>query len=271
MEIKLTVQGILIYAAMAAYLSGFLVCLPAEVVGNKRWKSVALFIYAIGAVAALLSFGYRAYEVQRVPFRNLFEVMLFVGAVMFPLTILCRRVFRIGAEAGDMFVGAIALFPSGFVFSGEPQQLMPALQSPLFTPHVAAYMISYAIMAKAGVQAVLKLTKGTPRGDGEGVMDYEQGMYTLTLFGFPLLTLGLILGAWWGKIAWGDWWNWDPKEMWSLASWLMILVYLHFRAIHGRRFPRINSILFLIGFAVIIITLLWVNFSSVFSGLHSYA
>lgn len=269
MEIKLTVQGLLIYAAMAAYLAGFSVCVVGEFSKNRRWKSAALYIYAIGAAFAVLSFGYRAYEVQRVPFRNLFEVMLFVGAVMFPLTMFCRRVFHIGAEAGDMFVGAIVLFPSGFVFSGEIQQLMPALQSHFFIPHVAAYMIAYAIMAKAGVQAVLRLTKGARHG--EGVVDYDRGTYCLALIGFPLLTLGLILGAWWGKIAWGDWWNWDPKEMWSLASWMMILVYLHFRAIYGRRFPRINSTLFLLGLAAIIITLLWVNFSSLFSGLHSYA
>lgn len=269
MEIKLTVQGMLIYATMAVYLLAFAVCMVGYAFRNNRVRSVSLMLYATGAAIALFSFGYRAYEVERVPFRNLFEVMLFVGAVMFPLTIFCRRVLRIGSEAGDMFIGAIVLVPSGFVFSGEPSKLMPALQSPLFTPHVSAYMLSYAVMAKAGMQAGLQLIRGS-RQQGDFV-DYERGTYRLALIGFPLLTLGLLLGAWWGKIAWGDWWNWDPKEMWSLASWLLVLVYLHFRAIYGRRFSRVNSALFLLSLAVVIMTLLWVNFSSLFSGLHSYA
>jgi len=269
MEIKFTVQGMLIYATMAAYLLGFAVCMLGYAFRNDRWRAVSLVLYAVGAAIALVSFGYRAYDVERVPFRNLFEVMLFLGAVMFPLSMFCRRMLRIGAEAGDMFVGAIVLFPSGFVFGGEPSKLMPALQSPLFTPHVAAYMLAYAIMAKAGVQAGLQFIRGSHE-QGQFV-DYERGTYRLALIGFPLLTLGLLLGAWWGKIAWGDWWNWDPKEMWSLASWLLLLVYLHFRAIHGRRFSRVNSVLFLLSLAVIIMTLLWVNFSSLFSGLHSYA
>ena len=269
MEIKLSVQGMLIYATMTAFLLGFALWVVGAVVRNQKLRVAAMGIYAVGAAIAILSFGYRAYEVQRVPFRDMFEVMLFVGAVMYPLTIFCRRVLLIGAEAGDMFIGAIALFPSGFVFDATPSELMPALQSQLFTPHVAAYLLAYAIMAKAGIQAVLELTLDS--NCQEGLIDFERGCYRLVLIGFPLLTLGLILGAWWGKIAWGDWWNWDPKEMWSLASWVMLLVYLHFRMVFGRRFSHINSVLVLLSVAVIIMTLFWVNFSSLFSGLHSYA
>ena len=97
--------------------------------------------------------------------------------------------------------------------------------------------------------------------------------------GFPLLTLGLILGSIWGKRAWGDYWGWDPKELWSLASWLVYVGYFHFRYMFG--FPtvggasktcaRINSIWAIAGMAVIIATILWVNLSKLFSGLHTYA
>ena len=93
----------------------------------------------------------------------------------------------------------------------------------------------------------------------------------MVLLGFPLLTLGLILGSWWGKLAWGDYWGWDPKEMWSLASWLMFVWYLHSRALYGRGRTRLNASLVVGGMAVIIITLLWANLSRLFEGLHSYA
>ena len=49
--------------------------------------------------------------------------------------------------------------------------------------------------------------------------------------GFRLLTLGLLLGSLWGKLAWGDYWGWDPKELWSLVCWLIYLGYFHFRYI----------------------------------------
>jgi ABC-type transport system involved in cytochrome c biogenesis permease subunit len=89
--------------------------------------------------------------------------------------------------------------------------------------------------------------------------------------GFPLLTLGLILGSVWGKLAWGDYWGWDPKELWSLASWLVYVGYFHFRSMFDQTRPRWNSIWAVAGMAVIVITLLWVNLSKLFLGLHTYA
>ena len=71
----------------------------------------------------------------------------------------------------------------------------------------------------------------------------EQATYRVACLGFPLLTLGLVLGAWWGKLAWGDYWNWDPKELWSLTTFAAYLVYLHVRCMCGTRHPRLSSVL----------------------------
>jgi ABC-type transport system involved in cytochrome c biogenesis permease subunit len=169
-----------------------------------------------------------------------------------------------------MLIGVVLLFPAGFVFNAEPQKLPPALQSWLFTPHVAVYLASYVIMAKAMVQAFCQL-KARADSPKENLLDYEQGTYRMICFGFPLLTLGLILGSWWGKLAWGDYWGWDPKELWSLASWLVYVGYFHFRYMFGKKHKRISSSLAILGMAAIVITLLWVNLSKIFPGLHNYA
>ena len=170
------------------------------------------------------------------------------------------------------------LFPAGFIFSAQPQQLPPALQCRLFLPHVAAYMLSYIFMAKAACQAVFQLAGFTPN-QSEDLLPCEEGTYRMICAGFPLLTLGLILGSVWGKLAWGDYWGWDPKELWSLASWLVYVGYFHFRcmsregclAAFGKTHPRANSVWAIAGMAVIVITLLWVNLSRLFLGLHTYA
>ena len=128
-------------------------------------------------------------------------------------------------------------------------------------------MFAYVVMAKASVQAVGQLIYQGRKEAGA----YELGTYRMVCMGFPLLSLGLILGSWWGKIAWGDYWNWDPKELWSLVSWLAYLGYFHFRYTFGKKWPKINSVIALSGFLAIIITLLWVNLARIFSGLHSYA
>jgi ABC-type transport system involved in cytochrome c biogenesis permease subunit len=143
-------------------------------------------------------------------------------------------------------------------------------------------MLSYVLMTKAAVQAVIQLTgreswHGLPAREDTARMAVphllapEEATYRMVYAGFPLLTLGLILGSVWGQQAWGDWWGWDPKELWSLASWLIYVGYLHFRYMFGKKFPRLNSLWVITGLAVIIITLLWVNLSRLFPGLHSYA
>lgn len=86
-----------------------------------------------------------------------------------------------------------------------------------------------------------------------------------------MLTLGLLLGAVWGKMAWGDYWNWDPKELWGLVMWLLYVGYFQFRAMFGPRHLRINCVVAVAGSVVIVITLLWVNLAVIFAGLHSYA
>ena len=169
----------------------------------------------------------------------------------------------------DMLLGAAVLVPVGFVFPEEPRPLMPALQSPFFVPHVAAYVLSYVILLKAATVAAARLLRGDRPTDPR-LASRDESAYRLVRLGFPLITAGLVLGAVWGKRAWGDWWNWDPKELWGLATWLIYVGYLHCRpALPLRR--RTAAALLVLGAAFVVITLLWVNLSRLFEGLHSYA
>ena len=192
------------------------------------------------------------------PMAALAGMFLLLGAAL-----MCRRCFvRKGGPAADVagdgrsfaaqavgfakFAAAssvvmIALWIAGKVFLVK--ELVPALQSPLLVPHVGAYLISYAILIFAAF--------------GIGVR--------FVPFGFFLMTLALVLGALWGKICWGDWWQYDPKEIWSLATWLTFAAYFHFQ-----KNVQVSRWLLRFGAVMIILTLTWVNFSKLFKGLHSY-
>ncbi|MHC4457749.1 MAG: cytochrome c biogenesis protein CcsA [Planctomycetota bacterium] len=262
MIVKYTAIGLLIYAAMLGYLLAFILSII-------RMKRLGKSLYILGFIFAAAAFVYRWAEVEHVPMQRLFDVFLCMGLI-YPLSLFCRRFLRVGAEPADMLIGVIVLFPAGFILGAEPVLLPPALQSWLFGPHVAVYLLAYIIMAKASVQAILQLT-GKKIGSDVMFISYEQGTYRLVRMGFLLLTVGLLLGSYWGKMAWGDYWGWDPKEMWSLATWLLYVGYFHFRYLSRSKYPHINSIWTLAGFAGIIITLLWANLSRIFAGLHNYA
>jgi len=262
MEVKYTIQGLLIYATMSAYLVAF-------VVSILGWRKVGRTVYFLGFVIAVSMFVYRWFHVSHLPMQNLFEVFIVMGVLVWPLSIFSLRILGVGGETVDMLIGAAVLIPAGFVFDAEPQQLPPALQCWLFGPHVAVYMITYVIMAKATVQALGQLC--TKNNSANTTIDYEQGTYRIVSLGFPLMSLALVLGSWWGNLAWGDYWGWDPKELWSLVTWLIYAGYFHFRYMFGRKYSTCNSLWAIIGMAAVIITLLWVNLANIFSGLHSYA
>ena len=262
MEIKYSLQGTLIYATMAAYLAAGLLFVI-------RRHRAGWAVYAGGFVLAVAAVVWRGIALGHAPLQNMFDVLLFMAALMFPLSVFCDRLLRVGAVAADPLLGAILLFPVGLIFSDAPRLLPPALQTWLFAPHVAAYMVGYVIMAKAAVLACGSLFREV-LPPGLRYVPHDEAVHRLVCFGMPFMTLGLLLGAVWGKRAWGDYWNWDPKEMCSLATWLAYVGYFHARATL-RRYHYLQAGIVIVGFVLVIMTLLVVNFSHIFAGLHNYA
>lgn len=144
------------------------------------------------------------------------------------------------------------MFASINIFKPEihTEELMPALRSPWFVPHVIVYMFAYAVMGIATILAIriLWLTRRSaagsapaPRSTTPATVDAAasplspslQGDLrlcdTLVRMGWGFITMGIVMGALWAKQAWGDYWTWDPKETWAAATWLSYLLYMHLR------------------------------------------
>jgi cytochrome c-type biogenesis protein CcsB len=92
--------------------------------------------------------------------------------------------------------------------------------------------------------------------------------YKTAIFGFPIWTVGIVLGAIWAQSAWGRYWGWDPKETWSFIVWTIYAAYLHARATAGWRGRRAAAIA-VVGLASLLINYYLVN--TVLVGLHSYS
>jgi cytochrome c-type biogenesis protein CcsB len=83
--------------------------------------------------------------------------------------------------------------------------------------------------------------------------------YACLVVGFFLLTIGLITGVIYAGMAWGKFWRWDPKEVWSGITWLVYAALLHERLVVGWRGRR-AAVMAIIGFCVVLFTFLGVNF-----------
>jgi cytochrome c-type biogenesis protein CcsB len=96
----------------------------------------------------------------------------------------------------------------------------------------------------------------------------ESFAYRLNVVGFVLWTFTLICGAIWAERAWGRYWGWDTKEVWTFVIWVVFAGYIHARATRGWRGSR-SAILGIIGFATVLFNFVVVN--TMFTGLHAYS
>lgn len=265
MTLKMTIQGGLIYLTFLFFLATFIMTFLRT--RFQRAEALEKGFWAAGFLVALCSLVWRGIHTGHPPMQNLFEFFLCMATVLAPLSWWNARKHQIDTIRQDAFLGLLILFPAGFVFSEEVRRLPPALQSPLFIPHVAAYVAGYVMMARATLFST-PLLKQTPSTDRE---QRRRAVTQSVCTGFLLITIGLLLGSIWGKICWGHYWQWDPKEMWSLATWFVYIAYFHVDRWKGIRDTRPGAILLWVGLLFILLTLTWINLSRLFTGMHTYA
>ena len=236
---------------------------------------------AIAAAAALLalallsaSLAFRAIAVERPPLGNLWEYTVALGWGILAFTVAFELLYRersLGAVllpgAAAMMAVALAFFPS------EVRPLVPALQANrILGLHVSMMMLAYSALSVSFGAAALYLVQSGRRGRRFERLPEPERLeeigYWSVLAGFPLLTLGIALGAYWANSAWGRYWGWDPKETAALLTWFIYAGYLHARSVRGWEGRR-SAWLLVTGFGAVLFTYFAVNF--LISGLHSYA
>ena len=144
--------------------------------------------------------------------------------------------------------------------------LMPVLQSPLLSIHVAVIMMAYALLAFLMLNGVMALAL---RHNAQQVQRlYVVGQMLLVPAVF-LLAVGIFVGAVWANVSWGSYWSWDPKETWALITLVVNAMALHTKSLPCFFRPVFFHAFCVCAFLSVIITYFGVNF--LLGGMHSYA
>ncbi len=263
------------FFAMVLYLS--YLAFRSESLGKAATAS--LWIGAAIEILAIALRWHASYEmgIGRAPLTNLYESLVFFAWMIAIVYLLIERKF--GIKTAGAFVTPFPFIVMAYasLTPNEIQPLVPALQSNWLIAHVVSCFAGYAAFAVSfGVSFfyLLKVKIEKEAGKEEGLLHYlpsadlldEVGYKTIAI-GFPLLTIGIITGAFWANVAWGTYWSWDPKETWSLIVWLIYAADLHARMTKGWR-GRKAALLSILGFGATLFCYLGVNL--LLSGLHSY-
>jgi len=245
--------------------------------GRNARVGFALTIVAwVVHVAAIILRGVAA---ERVPWANMFEFALtgtgiIVGVFVFAN--LWKDLRFLGTFVTGLAVLLLVLATRNLYVDVVP--LPPALDSAWLVVHVLVAILATGFFALGAGLSITQLMQSRREAGGlkrarflttlPGSTVLETLAYRVNVIGFVLWTFTLIFGAIWAERAWGRYWGWDTKEVWTFVIWVVFAGYIHARATRGWRGSR-SAILALVGFAAVLFNFTVVNLF--FTGLHAYS
>lgn len=264
------------------YFFAFMAYLLGMVMHRAFFSRLGTCISLLGFVAQTLGIILRWVEsykmgIGHAPFSNLYESLVFFAWTLMLLYLLME--WRTKNRSIGSFVTPLAFLAMAYAsfspsISSHIQPLIPALKSNWLITHVITCFFGYAAFALSFGISIMYLLKRPDKAEERNLFlrlipsraILDDLSYQMIVIGFLMLTLGIITGSVWAHSAWGTYWSWDPKETWSLITWLVYAAVIHARLVKGWTGKKI-AILSIVGFACVLFTYFGVNY---LAGLHSY-
>ena len=284
-----TISLIATYSAMAVYTIAF-VLFTVDLAGRAatdgqskptRWLQSAMALTWLAWVIHLAATVLRGIAAHRVPWANMFEFGLTATLALVGVFLgisIARDVRFVGAFISGFAILALGIVSVNFYVAVTP--LPPALQDYWLVIHVFVAVLGTGFFATSAALSSAQLFQSSRESGKLTGRNWrflsafptsealEALVYRLTTIGFVFWTFTVIAGAIWAEHAWGRYWGWDTKEVWSFVIWVLFAGYIHARATRGWR-GNPAAVLNLIGFTAVIFNFTIVNLF--FKGLHVYS
>jgi len=235
------------------------------------WILVAGFLFH----TVFLAYGY--YQLGTAPVLDLRSALSFFAWTLAGVYLVVQARFKLRVLGS--FVAPMAAFlmivSSAMPWAAAP--VKPLFKSIWLTIHVGTVFTGDALLAIAFLAAIMYLIQerqikrkrlGSMYSRLPSLATLDAINYNSIVYGFPFLTIGMITGSIYAQVALGRYWQWDPKEVWSLISWLFYAALLHQRLAVGWQGRR-AAVMSIVCFAVLIFT--FVGVSLLMGGYHSFS
>lgn len=212
------------------------------------WKRPLLYLGLVLQVFYIFS---RGAELGRLPLVGPHDTLIFLAASMAAFA----AAFAYALKDRSLFLNAVAIIAAVFTAFAmtTPQHnspLPPVLKTIWFECHVVLAFMSYALFGIAAVFGGVYLKDRQNSFEGLG--------YRAVLIGYCLFTLSMIFGGIWAYLAWGTYWIWTPKELWTSILFAYYSFYLHAR-LRQWWMGKPMAVLGIAGFAITMFTYLGVS------------
>lgn len=167
----------------------------------------------------------RGFSLGRLPLIGVHDTVLFYALVTAVSALLVERSRALRGLLSRTLPIVIGLVLMALFSKRVDTPLPPVLNTYWFELHVALSFISYALFTLGMGLGLLYLKSGDAA--------QERLQYSTILTGYSLFSLSMVFGGIWAQLAWGTYWLWTPKELWTTILWLYYSLYLHGRLVRG--------------------------------------
>jgi ABC-type transport system involved in cytochrome c biogenesis permease subunit len=224
----------------------------------KQW-CISLLILYLGFALHLTILVIRSVTAHHPPFTNVYESLLLLSFLMQVKFLFFQgntstKVINLQRFVVLIFTVVLVILPAE---TRAIYAVMPALNSPWMYIHVPAYLFSYVALFSGLILAIIRLFSR------KSMFAYDEQMDTDISLAMIFMSVGLVTGAIWGQISWGNFWSWDPKETWALINIIVLSLYFH------KNDRKAQSLIVILTAITVLFTYFGVTW--LLSGLHSYS
>ncbi|MFT4285280.1 MAG: c-type cytochrome biogenesis protein CcsB, partial [Protaetiibacter sp.] len=245
---------------------------------SSRAARIAFALTVLGFAVHVLGLVLRGIAASRTPWANMFEFAV-TGTAVIVGVYLAVNIFRNVRFLGAYITGlaALLLMLATMNVYVDVVPLPPALQSGWLVIHVFVAILGTGFFALGAGLSIAQLLQARREAGATGMRflrgfpaseALENTAYRVNVIGFAFWTFTLIAGAIWAEHAWGRYWGWDTKEVWTFIIWVVYAGYIHARATRGWR-GNPSAWLAIVGFSAVLFNFTVVNLF--FKGLHAYS
>ncbi|MDQ7787284.1 MAG: c-type cytochrome biogenesis protein CcsB [Thermodesulfovibrionales bacterium] len=262
--------------ALTCYFAATMVSITELFKESKITMRITTALAGLGFALHTLTIIYRYGISGHIPIINPHEATSFFAWCVLFIFFLLQFRYKVNLLASFVMPIVFILMLSSSMLPREIKPLSPVLQSYWLEIHIVLAFLGNAAFALAFGIGVMYLVQehyvkskhlGGLFGRLPSLQSLDEINYKLITIGFPLLTLAIITGVFWAESAWGSYWNWDPREVWSLITWFIYAIILHARLVAGWRGKR-AALLSIIGFLTILIAFFGIKLLK--KGLHVF-
>lgn len=260
----------------------FPVCLVAGLLSIlallRNHTLIPTLVQALVFVSLSVYIGLRWTASGTIPMSNGYESMLIIAWMIMLVTLVLGRQFRILTSFGFLLSGFFLLVSHISQMDPNITNIMPVLNSPLLGIHVSIIMTSFALLSLTFICGLLSLLiwtmyhfgcRQTPDRTAHRLATLQALSQVFLYPALATLGIGIFVGAIWANVSWGQYWGWDPKEVWALITFMVYAIAVHNISLPAFRRPMVYHTFMTIAFLTILMTYFGVNYF--LGGMHSYA